>query len=130
MIKPKSAVRGLIVSDLVCSCHGKMIDPDKGKPCCVIIKYGNTYDVYWIGEDVDIKFQYKYTNFIKICTGCLPLYVFENSSNHHKISTDDLNARKLNLQDGGRNNPLLRYGYYKNNDGARVLHVMQAETSL
>ena len=85
------------MSELVCLCHGNVVDPDTGKPCCVILKYSNNYDGYWTGEDVAIQLQDTYKTFINIHPGCLPLYVFDNSSNHHKISTDALYARKLNL---------------------------------
>ena len=33
ILKPKSAGRGLMVSEFVCPCHGQMVDPDSGKPC-------------------------------------------------------------------------------------------------
>ena len=97
-----------MVSELVCLCHGNVVDPDTGKPCCVILKYSKNYDGYWTGEDVAIQLQDTYKTFINIHPGCLPLYVFDNSSNHHKISTDALYARKLNLKGVGEKTPLLR----------------------
>ena len=33
VIIPKSAGRGMMVSEFVCPCHGKMVDKDTGKPC-------------------------------------------------------------------------------------------------
>ena len=56
------------------------------------------------------QLQDTHTTFIKIHHGCLPLYVFVNSSNHHNIYTDALNECKLNLNYGGGNTPLLHYG--------------------
>ena len=38
--------------ELVCLFYGKMVDPDTGKHCHVIIKYGKKYYGYWKGEDV------------------------------------------------------------------------------
>ena len=43
---------------------------------------------------------------------------------------DDLNARKLNLKDGGGNTPLLRNGYYKRPDGAILVHMMQTKAGV
>ena len=52
VLKPKSARRGLLMYELVCLFYGKMVDPDTGKYCHVIIKYGKKYYGYWKGEDV------------------------------------------------------------------------------
>ena len=90
-----------MVSELVCPCHTNMVDTYIGKHSSVILKYSNSYNGYWKGEDVEIKLQYTHTNLIKIDPGCLPLYVFENSENHHTIAMDYINACKLNLKDGG-----------------------------
>ena len=57
VLYPKIVGRVLIVSESVCPCHGKMVDSDTGKPCCVILKYSKNYDVYWTGEDVAIQLQ-------------------------------------------------------------------------
>ena len=46
VLKPKSAGRGLMVSEFVCLCHGKMLEIDTGKLCHVILNYGNNYDGY------------------------------------------------------------------------------------
>ena len=107
VLKPKSVGRLLMVYEFVCPFHGKMVDPDKGKPCRVILKYGKNYDGYWKGEYVAIQPQDTHTTFIKIHPDFLPLYVSKKSENHHKISTDALNSRKLNLKYGGGNTPLL-----------------------
>ena len=44
ILKPKSCGRGLMIYEFVCLCHGIMVDPDKGEPSRVILKYGNNYD--------------------------------------------------------------------------------------
>ena len=56
-----------------------MVDTYIWKPYCVILKYGNSYDRYLKGEDVEIKLQDTFTNLININPGCHPLYVFDNS---------------------------------------------------
>ena len=55
----------------------------------------------------------------------LALYIFDNSSNHHKIATDALNTNNLNLKDGGKNTPIMRYGFYIDKNGHIVVHTMQ-----
>ena len=62
--------------------------------------------------------------------GCLPMYVIDNSENHHKIAMDDLNACKLNPKDREENTPLICNGYYKLPGGDRVLHAMHTESSV
>ena len=39
-----------MISDFVCPCHGRMVDPDKGEPSRVMLNYGKKYYGYWIGE--------------------------------------------------------------------------------
>ena len=68
-----------MVSEFMFPWHGNMVDTDTGKPCRVILKYGNNYDGYWTVEDVAIQIQETHTNFIKIHPCCLTLYVFKNS---------------------------------------------------
>ena len=51
-MKPKSCGRGLIISEFVCPCHGRMVDPDTGEPYRVMLRYGKNYDGYWTGEDI------------------------------------------------------------------------------
>ena len=87
-----------------------MVDKDTGKPCHMILKYGNNDDGYWTGEDVVIYLQDTHLTFINIHSSCITLYVFNNSSNHHKISTGALNICKTNLNNGEEKNPLLRDG--------------------
>ena len=78
VLKPKITGRGLMVSELVCPCHVSTVDPDIEKYCCVILNYGNNYDVYWTRENVAIQLQDTHINFINTHPGCLPLYVFKN----------------------------------------------------
>ena len=46
-----------MVSEFMFPWHGNMVDTDTGKPCRVILKYGNNYDGYWTVEDVAIQIQ-------------------------------------------------------------------------
>ena len=93
------------------------------------MKYSKNYNGYQKGEYFKIQIQDNQTTFIKLHPGCIYLYVFYNSANHHKIAMNALNACKLNLKNGGENTPLLHDGYYRRPDGIRVVHVMQTEAS-
>ena len=55
VLKPKIVGRGLMVSEFVCTFHGKIVDPDTGKPCRVILDCSKNYDGYWTEEDSAIK---------------------------------------------------------------------------
>ena len=79
VLKPISVVRGMMVSEFVCPCHSNMVDPDTGKPSCMILKYGKNYHGCWTGENSTIQLQDTHITFINIYPCCLPLYVFENS---------------------------------------------------
>ena len=69
-----------MVSESVFLCHSNIVDPDTGKPCRVILKYGNNYDGYWTGEDFMIPLQDIHKTTPKsTLPGCLTLYVFDNS---------------------------------------------------
>ena len=54
VLKPKSAVRGLLVYEFVCPCHDDMVYLDTGKTCCLILNDGNNHYGFWTGEDVAI----------------------------------------------------------------------------
>ena len=61
---------------------------------------------------------------MKLHGGALALYIFDNSANHHKIDTEALNAKKLNLKYGGKNTPILIDVFYIHQNGHRVVHTM------
>ena len=77
-----------------------------------MLKYGKGYDGYWTGEDVAKQLEKVHVTFLKLHGGALALYIFDNWANHHKIATDTLNVKKLNLKDGGKNTPIMRDGFY------------------
>jgi hypothetical protein len=51
-LNPKGEGRGIMVSMLLCACHGEMKDPENEESTRVILKYGKNYDGYWDGTDV------------------------------------------------------------------------------
>ena len=114
-----------MISEFVCPCHGRMVDTDTGEPSQVILNYIKNYGGYWTGEDVAKHIEEVQVKILKLHGGALALYIFDNLANHHKIATDALNAKKLNFKDGGGNTPILRYGFYIDQNGHRVVHKMQ-----
>ena len=65
---------------------------------------------------------------MKLRGGALALYIFDNFSNRHKIATDALNDKKLNLKDGGKDTRILRYGFYTYQNGHIAVHkILTAE---
>ena len=77
-----------------------------------MLNYGKNYDGYWNGEDVAKQLEEVHVTFLKLHGGALALYICDNSANHHKIATDALNPKKLNLKDGGKITPILRYEFF------------------
>ena len=90
----------------------------------MMLNYGKNYDGYWNGEDVAKQLEEVHVTFLKLHGGALSLYIFDNSANHRNISTDSLNANKLHLKDGGNNTPILRYGFYIDQNLHIVVHTM------
>ena len=77
-----------------------------------MINYVNNYDGYWTVEYVYTQIEEVHVTFLKLHGGALALYICDNSANHHKIATDVLNPKKLNLKDGGKMTPILRYEFF------------------
>ena len=77
-----------------------------------MLKYGNNCNVYWTGEDVAKQLEEVHVTFLMIHGDYLVLYIFDNSDNNNNIASNALNAKKLNLKDGGKNTPIMRYGVY------------------
>ena len=101
ILKPKSHGRGLMISEFVYPCHVRMFDPDTGEPPQMMLNYRKNYDGYWTGEDVAKQLEEVHVKILKLHGGALYLYIFDNLANNYKIATDTLNAKKLNLKDGG-----------------------------
>ena len=91
----------------------------------MMLKYGKNYDGYWTVEDVAMQLEEVHVTFLKLRGGALDLYIFYNSANHHRIDTDALNAKKLNLKDGGENTPIMIDGFHIDQNVHRVVYTMQ-----
>ena len=86
--KPKSPGRGLMVSEFVCPCHGRMVSPVSKEPCRVMIKYGKNYDRYWTAVYVEKQLVATQETFLQLHPDCQALYILDNSANHHKVAAD------------------------------------------
>ena len=89
-----------------------------------MLNYIKNYDGYWNGEDDSTQLEEVCVTFLKLHGGAMALYIFDNSANHHKIATGALNDKKLNFKDGGDNTPILRYGFYIDQNLHRVVHII------
>lgn len=101
-----------MMSDFLGECHGPMKLPEELRriqtevpgETCVIIKPGKNADGYW--TNANLVEQVK-TRAIPIFKALHPnwqgLFMFDNSQNHHAMPPDALNAKTLNLSDGGKN---------------------------
>ena len=125
MLKPKGEGRGIMISDFMCHCHGRLIDQDDDAQD--ILKYGQNYDGYWDGMNVAEAAKHAHAISRKLHPGKISLFIFDNSANHLKRADDARNAKRLNLKDGGKNVPKIRDGFFFNEQGDRITHPMQTE---
>ena len=109
-MKPKRRGQGLMVSEFISHCHGILKDPESGITPRVILKYGKNHDGYWDGKNVAESAVKAYEVFNKMHENCIPLFVFDNRSNHRKVAEDARNLNKLNLK--GKAVPKLKDGFY------------------
>jgi len=111
LLRKKGEGRSLMVSDFLCECHGPLaiMDEDGKEEARVLWKVGKGYDGYWTNEDLVKSLKEKAIPiFEKLHPGCVAVFAFDNSQNHHATPPDGLLASKLNLSDGGKNTPKLK----------------------
>ena len=82
-----------------------------------MLKYLKNYDGYQTVEDVANQLEDFHVIFLKLYGCALALHIFDNLPNNHKISTDALNSKEINLKDRRNNTPILRDGYYIDQNG-------------
>mmetsp|Transcript_10776 Transcript_10776/g.28361 ORF Transcript_10776/g.28361 Transcript_10776/m.28361 type:complete len:270 (+) Transcript_10776:72-881(+) len=118
LLKLKGGGRGLLISEFICPCHGK-VSMRKN------ILFVKNYDGYWKGDDVAELVQSQHSVFVTLHPGKIALYIFNNSSNHRKFPDDALRATKLNLKDGGKNVPIMRDTTFFDSNGNEIFQAMQ-----
>jgi hypothetical protein len=62
--------------------------------------------------------------------GCDVFFAFDNSQNHHAMAPVTLVASRLNLNDGGKHVMTTRNGWFLDEDGMRIEHIMQTVTGV
>lgn len=103
-IHKKGNGRSIIISDLICPCHGRL--RRGGSPVSEIIKPGKSHDGYWQATDI-LKQQLEekaIPAFDEMHPGARGLFIFDNSTNHGAYAADALVAvaSKMNLNSGGK----------------------------
>ena len=134
-LRPKGPGASIMVSAFLCQCHGLMrIRSDcpehpEGTPpdSTVIMHPGNNKDGFFKTEDLVRQILLMLKIFEVLHPGCTALVAFDNSSNHHAKADDALVANRLNLNDGGKNVPKLRDGWFTAPDGKVLKQIMTTE---
>ena len=85
LLKPKGEGRGIMISDFLCQCHGRLVDPDDSLDVARnILKYGKNNDGYWDGMDVAEATVRAHAISRKLHSNCISLFIFDNSADHLK----------------------------------------------
>lgn len=139
-LRPKGSGKSLMVSKFLCQCHGHMevkmteelvsLYPDlkfiarKVAETIRFVKSEKNADGYWGNSDLVAQFKVTIVLFDILHPDCTPMFAFDNSANHHAFAPHAFRASRLNLSDGGKNNPLLRNGWLRR-DGHVIAHNLQ-----
>ena len=115
-IRPKSAGRGIMVSDFIMEHdgflaltdgeheHAKLRYPSIPKFARVLFRYGSQSEGYWNCE----KFLIQVETAVQIAEKKYPtqnftlVFIFDQSSGHTAYPEDALNAHRMNVSDGGK----------------------------
>ena len=133
-IRPKGEGASIMVSAFLCQCHGLLrlpgdlaeMNPQISPDSTVIIHPGVNKDGYFTNDDLAEQTKKMLTIFEVLHPGCTALVAYDNSSNHHAMAKDGLVANRLNLQDGGKNVPLFRDGWFLDANGICIVQTMTA----
>ena len=132
-IRPKGNGRSIMVSAFLCECHGilrlddelKTNNPEVPADSTVFLKPGCNYEGYWKNSDLIAQVKERAIPIFKLLhPECDALFLFDNSQNHHARAPDALNANKMNKSNGGKNQQLMRDGWFLDTDGNRVQQKM------
>lgn len=104
-LRPKSNGKSLMVSGLMCSCHGFLCGEistngvSRTVKSYKIIKPGKNKDGYWKNKDLVAQVEDCIPLFEAIHPNCEMLFAFDNSQNHHAAPPDALKVSKFTLND-------------------------------
>ena len=120
---PKGKGLSLMISGFACQCHGFM--EFNGQKSYELFEFGKNRDGAWKNEDLIQQARRCKPIFDGLHPNCNIYLGFDNSMNHHKKAPDGLDASVLLLSDGGKNTPIIRNGWYLNENGERLEQRMQ-----
>ena len=120
---PKGKGLSLMISGFACQCHGFM--EFNGQKSYELFEFGKNRDGAWKNEDLIQQARRCKPIFDGLHPNCNIYLGFDNSMNHHKKAPDGLDASVLLLSDGGENTPIIRNGWYLNENGERLEQRMQ-----
>ena len=126
-IHKKGKGRSIMVSDFICSCHGRLRLDDL--PIAEVIEPGKNHDGYWQAPDILNQLEQKpIPAFEAMHPSATGLFVFDNSTNHGAYSSDALLAKpdKMNLKPGGEV-PAMRSTFFINSSEERISQSMVLE---
>ena len=116
-----------MVSGFTCECHGFMSDEELGLQSFLLFLAGTNREGWFTNDDLVKQSRDLSPLFVKLHPECEILVAFDNSMNHHKRCPDGLDADLLPLKDGGKNAPLMHDTWYIDENGVRVVQLMQNE---
>ena len=122
-LEKKGSGESIMTSGFMCPCHGFMADGELAS--FQQFKAGKNREGWFTNDDL-----------VKQLNACMPMmrklhpnmdlvFAFDNSMTHRAAPPDGLDARKLNLSDGGENVPLLRSTTFVNAQGVTVHQSME-----
>ena len=107
----KSKGTSIMISGLVCKCHGFMIS--NNKKSYSFFETGANRDGWFNIDDFVQQFENCKDLFTLLRPNCDILIGFDNLMSHHKRAPDGLDVKLLNLSDGGAHQrSVIRYGWF------------------
>ena len=108
LLRKKGDGKAYMVSGFMCPCHG-LFDTE-------FIAPGKSSDGYWKSSDMAKQVERMIGKFESLHQGSKGLFCFDQSSNHASMPEDALVANRMNLNPGGKGVPLMREGWFMQND--------------
>jgi hypothetical protein len=125
ILRKKGQGRSIMVSAFLCECHGPLYyyEGEEMIEVTEIFYPGKGHDGYWTNVDLVNQLKAKAIKaFDYLHPTCKAIFAFDNSSNHGSMAPDALNVRVMNLNDGGKNVPIMRSGFYGLNQTPQAMH--------
>ena len=111
-LRKKGAGRGIHRSEFICNTAGWLREAGES------LEYGKNHEGYWTGEHLAKQLKDKAIDAFEAAhaPGTLGVFIFDNSSGHSVYADDALVSCRMNLGPGGKNVPMMRDGWFMEND--------------